>query len=501
MEQTPVRSNPRHVQIALCISVFLVPFMSSSLNLALPLIARDFSINAFHLTFVISMYLVGTTMLQMPAARLADILGRRRLFLAGLSAFGVFTLLCGLSWSGTSLIVFRFLSGMGSAFVFATNMAILTAVFPKEKRGQALGVNTAVVYFAIAAGPFLGGMLAHHIGWRSIPIVSFLLTVVAVVAGALTIRDEWAEARGEPFDATGSGVYALSLGGIVFGFSYLPRVMGWTLLVLGLVGMAVFVVIERRCAHPMLKLDIFRDNRNFRLSSLSAMINYSASFAIGFILSLYLQFVLGMTPDRAGLVLIAQPVTQSLLSPLGGWLSDRINPSILTTSGMGAITLGLFLLSALAPETAIGTIVLILILVGIGFGLFSSPNVNIIMGSVSRRDSGLASATTGTARQTGQSMSMAMTSLIVYAYMGDLELTRETAERFLPSVHTGFLIFAGICLVGMYTSASKLIGGDGADWRHVSGRFPAANGGNDDSEEQARPTQGVMEHHSPEEDK
>lgn len=474
MQQMTIKSNPRHVQVSLCIAVFLVPFMGSSLNLALPLIVADFSMSAFALTFLISMYLVAAAMFQMPAARLGDLLGRKRFYLVGLIIFGVFSLMCGLSWSGTTLILFRFLSGVGSALVFATNMAILTSVFPKEQRGQALGINTAVVYFAIAAGPFLGGLLAHHFGWRSIFLVSAVLTVVAVASGYCSIKDEWTVARGEPFDRSGSTVYSLSIGCIVLGFTFLPLVPGWALLVLGFLGTLLFIRIERGAAFPMLKLDIFFHNRHFRLSSLSAMINYSASFAIGFILSLYLQYVIGMTPDRAGLVLIAQPVTQSILSPIGGWLSDRINPSFLTTGGMGAITIGLFLLSRLTPATPLWHVILILVLVGIGFAMFSSPNVNIIMGSVSRQDSGLASATTGTARLTGQALSMAMTSLIIHHYMGNHELTLETADLFLPAMQTGFLLFAGICLAGIYTSASKLTGGGGKrEWRHVSGKFPA----------------------------
>ncbi|MCC8116909.1 MAG: MFS transporter, partial [Planctomycetes bacterium] len=130
MQEPSVKSNPVHVQIALSIAVFLVPFMGSSLNLAMPSIGADFTMSAFSLTFIVSGYLVGTSMFQMPAARVSDILGRRRMFIAGLSLFGAFTLMSGLAWSGTALIVFRFLSGVGSAFVFATNMAILTSVFP-----------------------------------------------------------------------------------------------------------------------------------------------------------------------------------------------------------------------------------------------------------------------------------------------------------------------------------------------------------------------------------
>lgn len=466
-----IRSNRHMVQFALCLAVFLVPFMGASLNLAMPFIAADFSMSAFSLTFLVSTYLLGTALFQMPAARLGDLIGRRRVFLIGMVGLGLATLMCGLSWSGASLIFFRVLAGIGSALVFATNMAILTSVFPREQRGRALGINTAVVYLSLSVGPLLGGLLAKHFGWRSIFFVAFAMTAAATAVSVRAIRDEWIEAKGEPFDHVGGFVYALAVGGVVMGFSHLPDAMGWVLLVLGLVATLAFVRVEGRAAFPMLKLDLFFGNRHFRLSALSAMINYSASFAISFILSLYLQFVKGMEADRAGLVLMAQPLAQTILSPFAGRLSDRVNPSYLTTSGMAAISVGLALLSLLTPETPLYVAALMLFLIGTGFAMFSSPNVNLIMGSVSSRDAGLASATTGTARQIGQAMSMAMTSLIIHAYMGDREITVETAALYLPAIKTALLIFAAVCLVGVYTSASKLIGGDDSrEWRHISVR-------------------------------
>lgn len=471
--EMPVKSNRQAVQLSLCIAVFLVPFMGSSLNLAMPMIADNFEMSAFFQTFLVSSYLLGTAMFQMPAARLGDLFGRRRLFLLGLSTFGLFTFLSGVSWSGWSLVAFRFASGVGSAMVFATNMAILTAVFPKEERGKALGVNTAVVYLAVAIGPTLGGLFAQHLGWRSIFYVCFALSVVAVLAAVGSIKDEWAEAAGEPLDVKGSVAYAIAVGGVVCGFTFLPHTVGWVLLVLGVGAAAVFVKFEHIVRFPMVRLELFFNNRHFRLSSLSAMINYSASFAIGFTMSLYLQFVKGMPADSAGFLLMAQPAAQTLLSPLAGRLSDKTNPSCLTTSGMAAIALGLLALSTLRRDTPVWLVVAILVLVGVGVALFSSPNVNIIMGSVSSRDSGVASATTGTARQIGQALSMSMTSLIVHAYMGEHKLTPQTADMFLPAMNTAFLIFVGISCVGIYTSASKLFGdGKGKnDWRYVSARF------------------------------
>ena len=272
-----IRSDRRKVQFALCLAVFLVPFMGSSLNLAMPRIANDFSMSAFFQTFLVSSYLVGAAMFQMPAARLGDLFGRRRIFLIGLAAFGLFSILSGFAWSGNALLFCRFACGVGSAMVFATNMAILSAVFPKEERGQAFGINTAVVYFAVAIGPLLGGLLSQHLGWRSIFFACFLLTAAAFVFAARSIRDEWTEAAGESFDHRGAGVYAVAVAGVVAGFSFLPHWGGWTMLGLGTAAFILFVKLEARTAVPMLKLDLFFNNRHFRLGALSAMINYAAS--------------------------------------------------------------------------------------------------------------------------------------------------------------------------------------------------------------------------------
>lgn len=467
-----IKSDRRMVQLALCLAVFLVPFMGSSLNLAMPLVAADFKMSAFSLTFLVSSYLATAAMLQMPAARLADLVGRRRVFLLGLAVFAVFSLLSGLAWSGASLIAFRFAAGAGSAMVFATNMAILTAVYPPEMRGKVLGVNTAVVYAAVAAGPLVGGVIAQHTGWRSIFFASVALALAAIYASVKGIRDEWIESKGEPYDYPGSAVFALSVAGFIFGASFLPGTAGWIMLGAGAAAALLFVRLAKRAAYPVVKLDLFFDNRHFRLATLSAMINYAASFAIGFVMSLYLQYVHGLLPDMAGLAMMAQPVAQTLLSPLFGKISDRVNPSLLTTGGMLLITAGLAALTQLGTGTPIWFVVAILTLVGVGFAMFSSPNVNIIMGSVSRRDSGLASAATGTARQVGQSMSIAIASLVIHAYMADAPLTMDNTHAFLPALRTAFWIFAAICLAGAYASASKLTGGAGdKEWRSASARM------------------------------
>ncbi len=386
----------------------------------------------------------------------------------------VFSILSGLAWSAFTLIFFRFLAGIGSACVFGTNMAVLSDVFPLKQRGKALGLYTAVVYAAVAVGPVLGGLVAHYFTWRGVFFSGAVIGIPALIMSAAWIKDEWNPAHGEPFDYRGSLVFALALSGIILGCSLLHGIWAWPILEVGAIGMVFFVRLQETTSHPVIDLNLFFTNRHFRLSSLSAMINYSASFALGFILSLYLQYVKGMDARHAGFILMIQPIVQTIFSPLTGRFSDKINPSIMTTSGMAIITAALVVLSGIGPETSIVFISVVMAAVGFGFALFSSPNVNIIMGSVQKRYYGLASATTGTARLIGQAMSLAIATMAIHAHMGDEKMSVDNADLFIASMKTAFLVFAALCAAGVYTSASKIVGKYAKeDWRAHSARMSA----------------------------
>lgn len=459
-----IQSNRWVVLLALCLSFFLVPFMAGSLNLAMPGIVDDFGMSAYYLTFLVTLYVFSTTIFQLPVARAADMFGRRRTYLAGLAVFAVSSLLCGLSWSGPSLLAFRFINGIGSAMLYTTSVTILIAVFPEEERGKALGINTAVVYCLTAASPFIGGVMAYKLGWRSIFFLCFIVGAAGWEFSRRCIKDEWCGAKGEPFDYLGSVIYALSLFGFIFGLSFLPGISSWILLGVGIVAGIVFVRISRKSQYPLLKLDLFINNRIFRLSSLAAMIHYSSSFCIGFIMGLYLQYGRGFDPMYTGILLIAQPISQALFSPLAGWLSDRVNPSILTTLGMSMTALCMFALSFLTVDSSLVIMFVILAVNGISFAVFTAPNSNVIMSSVDQADHGVASATIGTTRLIGQSISMAVMSMVVYSHMGYERLSRDNHGQLMPIVHSAFLIFAAICAAGVGVSSFKLKNGE---WRNM----------------------------------
>jgi len=447
--------SKRTALIVVATGSFLTPFMGSAINIALPSIGKALAMDAIMLSWIAMAYSLSSAMFLVPFGRAADIHGRRKVFLAGVVIFGTFSLLCGLATSGAMLIAFRVLQGIGGAMVFGTGIAILTSVFPPQQRGQALGINVAAVYLGLSLGPVIGGLLTQNLGWRSVFFVNVPLCVLIVAFTMAYLKGEWAECAGEPFDWAGSAIYGVGLASLVYGFSRLPAGLGAVLVVAGLAGIAAFALWESRAAHPVLDVTLFRNNRVFALSSLAALINYAATAAIGFLLSLYLQYIKALTPQQAGFVLIAQPAMQALFSPLAGRLSDRIEPRIVASAGMSLNVVGIFLLTLLNETTPLPFIIASLLFLGLGFALFSSPNTNAIMGSVGRRFYGVASATQGTMRIVGQMLSMGVVMLIINLILGPVQITTEYYPLFLRAAHAAFVTFAVLCFGGVFASLAR----------------------------------------------
>jgi EmrB/QacA subfamily drug resistance transporter len=445
----------RTALVAANLAAFLTPFMSSAINVAMPSIGREFSLSAVALGWVATAFMLLAAMCLVPLGRVADIVGRKRVFAIGLGVHTVATVLAALAPSGAVLIAARGLQGLGGAMIFGTAIAVLTSVFQPGERGQVLGWNTAATYLGLSLGPVLGGFLVHGWGWRSIFWATALVSLAALVLVLWKLDQEWAEARGEGFDWMGSVVFGLGLVALMYGFSRLRSPLGLALTIGGLLALAGFVRVEARAASPVLDLRLFRANRIFLFSNLAALINYSSTWAVGFLLSLYLQYIKGLPPQRAGLVLIAQPVMMALCSPFAGKLSDRSEPRIVASLGMSLTAAALVLFGFLRPDTPFTVLVAGLAVLGLGFGLFSSPNTNAIMGSVDRRFYGVASATLGTMRLSGQMLSAGTTMMIFSLFLGRNPIVPEFYPAFLTSVRTAFVLYALLCTAGVFASMAR----------------------------------------------
>ena len=455
MNQTESTTLKRVALLIATLSSFLTPFMFNAINVALPIIGKKFSADTVLLSWVATGYLLAAAMFLLPFGKVADIYGRKKVFTYGILTYTIASLLCAISTSIPLLIGFRVLQGLGAAMIAGTGVAILTSVSPIQERGKVLGINVAATYLGLSLGPVLGGILTQQLGWRSIFLVNVPIGLLVLALVFWKLKGEWVGAGGEKFDFVGSLVYGLALVALMYGISRLPALWGAGLILAGVLGLGLFVWWEVRVAHPVLNMDLFRNSAALTFSSLAALIHYSATSAVTFLLSLYLQHIKALSPQNAGLVLVAQPAVMAILSPFAGRLSDRIASRVLASAGMAVTVVGLLLLISLSGQTTVGFVVFSLMLLGFGFALFSSPNMNAIMSSVENRYYGIASAMVGTMRLIGQMLSMAIATLIFVIYIGKVQITPEHYPAFLTSLKTAFIIFAVLCCGGIFASLAR----------------------------------------------
>lgn len=339
--------------------------------------------------------------------------------------------------------------------IFATGMAILLSVFPAKERGKVLGINVAAVYLGLSTGPVLGGVITEHLGWRFIFWLNLPVGILLMAVIFLMLKGDWTEGGGASFDLGGSVIMGLSLLCTMYGFSRLPAPSAFGLLAAGLAGIAGFAAYESRLEHPLVDIRLFRDNTVFAMSNLAALINYAATFAVSFLLSLYLQKVRGLSPQGTGLLMVSQPLVQAILSPAAGKLSDRIEPRTVASIGMALTLSGLILLVFVGAQTPLYYVVGCLVFLGIGFALFSSPNTNAVMSSVDRRVYGVASALLGTMRQIGMMFSMGLVMMILSLHLGKSEVGPSNAGAFIGSMKTTFGVFSLLCLGGIFASLAR----------------------------------------------
>jgi EmrB/QacA subfamily drug resistance transporter len=449
--------SPRAVLATVCLAQFMVPLMFTSVGVALPSMGRELGASAMQLSLVEQAYALALAMAMLTFGRMGDVFGRRRVFLGGLSLFSALTLALSLAQNIWLLIFLRWAQGVGAAMLLSGSLALVASVFPPEVRGQKIGVVSALTYTGLTAGPLLGGFLTTALGWRSVFWTVVPLGLLAVFLCLTRMRGEWKEAHGESMDWTGSLVYSASLALFTFGAAHLADgVEGWGLTLAGSLGFAFFVRRESRTTHPLLDVSLLRSNRFFTLSCLAAMGMYAATFGYTFFMSLALQYSHDLTPLEAGLVLLIQPLMQVVVSPAIGRMTDRGSPARLANIGMVVNCAGLLLAVFFAgPQAHLGLIALDLAIVGLGTGIFVTPNSTAIMASVDRRQFGVASGMIGTVRTLGLVISMTTASLVLSLFLGSQTVTAETLPGFLASMRTCLAIYGVLSVCGLSVALGR----------------------------------------------
>lgn len=448
------QASRRGALVAMCLAAFLTPFMVSAIYVANPTIGRQLDLSDTQTDWILLSFMLATVVTMVPMGRAADIVGRMRVFNWGMVLYVAASLLCAVAQWYWLLLVGRSLQGVGSAMIFGTCVPILISLYPPTARGMVLGWTISAVYLGLALGPTIGGFMTQHWGWRSIFYSSCILGVAILAFVTRAVRGDWADARGERFDWVGTLLFAPAMIALMLGLPILYLHTGQALAAAGLAGLVLFGWWELRSTSPLLDLRLFRGNPVFAFSNLAALINYSATAAVGYLISRYLQHpdLQALTPQAAGWVMLAQPAIMAICSPLAGHWSDRVGARLLASAGMGCSVVGLVLLTGLRPDTSITLVAGVMLLLGFGFGIFSSPNTNAVMSSVERRSYGVASATLGTMRLVGQLLSFALATFIMSLHGGAKHLS---GPELLASMHQILWVFAGLCTLGIFASLAR----------------------------------------------
>ena len=435
----------KSVLYTMMVAAFLNPFASSSLTMSFPDMMREFGASTNDMAWVVEAFLLCCTVAVIPAGKLADIYGKRKLFYMGSVIFTIISGLMCFVGSVEMLTVYRALQGIALGIVYTTSMSILTLSVPLERRGYAFGMIGGMVYLGLSLGPALGGFLNYYYGWRSIFVFTTLLGVVANVMAFRSLHKEWIHTPDSSISTRSLLLYALSISAVMIGITEWVR-FWWSpyAFIVGLVSLGVLGYVELHSKDPLIPVKIFVSNLGFTMSSVAAMMNFSATFGVGFVLSLFLQMIMGFDSRMTGLILCIQTGIMVFLAPRMGALSDRYNPSQFARWGMVLIGVGLLSMAYGTFTESMTVIMVSLAIVGIGVSCFVPPNNNLIMGSVPKTYIGFASSTISTVRLLGQTLSMALIGVIL-AYT----IEGRTALQMMEYNSTvALVVFGMICLVG-----------------------------------------------------
>jgi EmrB/QacA subfamily drug resistance transporter len=451
--------NPNYkwkAMFVVSIGVFMATLDSSIINVSLPTLTTYFSTDITTIQWVILSYLLTITTLLLTLGRISDMYGRKPIFILGLLIFTLGSGLCSFSVTANQLIAFRVVQGLGAAMIMANGPAIITHVFPHTERGKALGLIGTVVSIGFLAGPALGGFLIDLIGWQSIFYINIPIGLLGTVYALKTLHPDEAHAE-QKFDILGAVFMFISLTALLFGITQ-GEELGWrSLEILGLfilftVFLLMFLIVENRTSQPMIELSLFR-NRPFSASNMSGFLSFVAMSGVTLLIPYYLENILGYDTRHVGVIFMAIPLVMALVAPVSGWISDKTNSFKLSSAGMGITCLALWLISDLGMESSFYDIIMRLALVGLGMGLFQSPNNSIVMGAVPKNMLGIAGGMLAMVRNLGMVTGIAIAGAVHTMTFQSLQSTGSTYEvAFLGGFHDALLVGAIVCGIGVLTS-------------------------------------------------
>lgn len=454
--------KPKHSEIqkstifVAVITSFITSFIGSATNLSIPDMSADFQVGAAAIGWIVTAYMLPVAALAVPFGRIADIIGRKKIIVLGIIIFTIGSYASGASFSFQMMIATRVIQAVGAAMIFATNHAILISEFPGSERGRVLGYALAATYTGLSAGPVLGGIINYSLGWRTIFFLTGTAGIIVLFEAIRRLPDRKSTLEKAGFDKAGNFLYVMMILLTIYGLNKFSESRSALLLVAaGIVLGFVFVKRELKEDAPLVDVRLFAGNMSYTLSNLAALLNYAATYAIGYLLSIYLQVVQGFSSQIAGIILIVQPLLMAIFSPYMGRLSDRFSPYKLASAGMGLCAVSLGLLAFIDINTPVAFIIIVLCFAGCGFALFSSPNTNAVMSCVDKSSYGVASSVLSTMRNIGHAMSMVMITITVNFNLGDVALAQADPEDLISTMRIAYAVFTAVCAAGIFCSMKR----------------------------------------------
>lgn len=437
-------------------TAFITTFTGSALNLAIPALGAEFQISAGTVGWIVTVYTLIVAAFSVPWGRLADLTGRKQILVMGLAVFTLSSIASIFANSLWFLIFCRGLQGVGASMIFSTNTALLISTFSKTERGKVLGYSIAATYVGMSAGPVLGGVLNQQFGWRSIFIFTSIVSGIALLAAWKKLLEEHGENENPKHDELGTILYLGMVLLSMYGLSSLGKGFFPILMIVFGASLGIFWARhEQKITEPMVQVRLFKKNAAYTCANLAALMNYGATYAISYLISIYLQVIMGYSSQGAGLVLIIHPLLMAALSSVTGKWSDRYAPAKLASIGMAFCTAGLIICIFLNQETGLWVVLVALFVTGIGFALFSSPNTNAVMACVKETEYGVASSVLATMRSLGNTLSMAIVTAVTNYYMGTEPLQHAEPQMLIRTMRWAFGIYTAICLAGVFVSMKR----------------------------------------------
>lgn len=441
--------------VMIWLSSVATAMMLAAVNVALPDIAHDLGVDAVTLSWIPMAYLMASAACVLAFGRLADMYGRKRVFLLGTAGVVVASLIAAAAGDIATLLGGRLLQGVCAAMLFATQIAIISSVYPPARRGAAIGSAISAIYLGLALGPLLGGWLVGVWSWRATFLLHVPLSLAVLYIGLRHLPIEWRSDERGAFDVQGTLLYAVAVVVLMMGLTHLPGLPGVAMLVAGAAGLWLFFRHAHGHPHPIFDVELFYSNRVFTLSCVASLVMYTSTFANVVLVSLYLQYLKGVTPATAGLIMMAQPLVMTALSPLAGRSSDRVEPRVLASLGMALTALALGGLATLDAASPLLATIGCLLLTGLGFSLFSSPNANAIMSAVARGAYSQASSAMSVMRVLGQLTSMGVVAMVFAVLLGPVAITPVIYADLGHAISICFALGSALCALGVFLSLAR----------------------------------------------